>query len=362
MNEFEPSPKLFQSDPLTGARNQRAFFSWLLTSGGADTDSPLTLVALDMNSLRDLNARHGLAAGDEALRWAVSVMAEESSAPVYRIGGDEFVIVLSEEDQEASYAVATRVFDRLNMEAPQICLQSPVATIAVIHHANGEELARGNIIGEIDAAISEVKSDPTQAMRVFDRADIQPTEGLYTLVRDLMNQLGQLTTKLDEMRQLAHTDHTTGLPNIRAALRELERALTRSRFTGGPLAVLLIDGDDLGRYNEMGYSAGDEMIRNLGISIQKQIRGSDFVARWRMGDEFLVVLPGTPIDEAFIVGERIRSAVEQESESWPLPVTISAGLAGYPDHGETLSALLYHAEEAKDEAKRSGKNRISRAR
>ena len=351
----------FPPDPLTGASNQRAFFNWLLLSRKSHANLPFTLVALDLNNLRGLNASRGLDAGDDVLRWVTLVMKEETRAPVYRIGGDEFVIVLVGDDQGVSSALAHRVLDRLNKEGPQVHLQPPVATIAVIHFRNGQELLEGNIIGEIDAAISETKSDPTSAVRVFEANDIQPSEALYGMIRDLINQLEQMTTKLDEMRRLAHTDHTTGLPNIRAALQELETAVVKSRLRGEPLAILLIDGDDLGRYNEMGYSLGDEMIRNLGMAIQNQVRGSDFVARWRMGDEFVVLLPSTSIDEATSVAERIRSAIENASKAWPLPVTISTGLAAFPDHSDTLSELLYHAEEAKGEAKRLGKNRVVRA-
>jgi diguanylate cyclase (GGDEF)-like protein len=120
----------------------------------------------------------------------------------------------------------------------------------------------------------------------------------------------------------------------------------------------LIDGDDLKRYNEISYSVGDEMIRDLAHTQQSHLRGGDFLARWRMGDEFLLIMPGTPVEGAVVVGERVRSAVELESQTWPLPVTISAGLAAYPGHGESMSDLLVQAEEAKNTAKASGKNQV----
>lgn len=96
----------------------------------------------------------------------------------------------------------------------------------------------------------------------------------------------------------------------------------------------------------------------LGTTMQNHLRSKDFLARWRMGDEFLVIMPVTSLDEASAAAERIRSAVEQESKEWAQPVTISAGLAVYPTHGQNLGELVDRAEAAIDKAKSDGKNRI----
>ena len=118
----------------------------------------------------------------------------------------------------------------------------------------------------------------------------------------------------------------------------------------------MIDGDDLRRYNQISYAAGDEMIQWLGATLRDQLRPGDFLARWRVGDEFLVLLPATPLGQAAAVGSRLCRAVQQASEGWPLPVTISIGVAEYPRHGTDEVGLLRQAEAANDRAKALGKN------
>ncbi len=90
-----------------------------------------------------------------------------------------------------------------------------------------------------------------------------------------------------------------------------------------------------------------------------QTRASDLTGRWRVGDEFIIVMPETNREAALQAAERIRLAVESTSAQLPLPATISIGLAAYPGDGTTREALLNRAEEANGLAKRRGKNQIA---
>jgi diguanylate cyclase (GGDEF)-like protein len=104
--------------------------------------------------------------------------------------------------------------------------------------------------------------------------------------------------------------------------------------------------------------AGDEMIERVGSTLKNELRPSDFVARWRMGDEFFVLLPNTPAGNAVAVAERMRKTIERVSREWLFPITISAGVVGFPDNGETSTELMRRAEVALEHAKQRGKNRV----
>jgi diguanylate cyclase (GGDEF)-like protein len=119
-----------------------------------------------------------------------------------------------------------------------------------------------------------------------------------------------------------------------------------------------MDGDDLRRYNTLGYSAGDDVIRKLHNTLTSTLRPEDFFGRWRMGDEFILIMPDTDTEKAVLVCENLRMTVEKTSEQWLYPTTISGGLASYPKHGVSTNALLLHAETALKAAKKAGKNRV----
>ena len=122
---------------------------------------------------------------------------------------------------------------------------------------------------------------------------------------------------------------------------------------------MFIDGDDLRLYNDISYSAGDNMLRRLAGLLTEHLRPGDFIARWRVGDEFLVLLPSTKSDAAVTVAERLRSAVETKSKTWEIPVTISIGIAVYPSSGGTVEELLQAVEKAAKHSKDNGKNQIN---
>ena len=101
------------------------------------------------------------------------------------------------------------------------------------------------------------------------------------------------------------------------------------------------------------------MLRRLAGVLTEHLRPGDFIARWRVGDEFLILLPQTSNDAAFMVAERLRSAVEIKSKTWEIPVTISIGVSGYPSIGRTVEELLLSVEKALKESKDNGKNQIT---
>jgi diguanylate cyclase (GGDEF)-like protein len=179
------------------------------------------------------------------------------------------------------------------------------------------------------------------------------------VINTLPERLLSFASRLDVSNQLAYLDPNTQLPNSLAAEKEMEHTMQQAQRTNGSkFSILFIDGDNLRLYNDISYQAGDEMIRNLANTLSQHLRPGDFLARWRVGDEFFVILPETPSDKALHVAERLRAAVEDESKVWRIPVSISIGMAEYPASGASIRDLLDAVEKSAKQAKENGKNQV----
>ena len=148
----------------------------------------------------------------------------------------------------------------------------------------------------------------------------------------------------DQVRQLAVTDPLTGLSNYRTLINVMESEIQRSRRTGRPFSVLLLDLDKLKAINdEHGHLVGSRAICRLASVLRVHSRAMDTAARYG-GDEFAVVLPEAGEEAAIAVGRRICERLEKDGE-FP-QVTVSVGAAIFPRDGETIDALFNTADRA----------------
>jgi two-component system, cell cycle response regulator len=137
---------------------------------------------------------------------------------------------------------------------------------------------------------------------------------------------------------LAVTDPLTGLGNYRWLLQVLGAEVRRFDRTGRPFAVLLLDLDELKKVNDRyGHMVGSRALCRLGDVLRVQCRAIDTAARYG-GDEFAVVLPETSATAARVVAFRIRDQLARDNQQPPLSVSI--GVADYPQGGETIEDLL----------------------
>jgi diguanylate cyclase (GGDEF)-like protein len=165
---------------------------------------------------------------------------------------------------------------------------------------------------------------------------------------------------LDQVGKLAHTDSLTGLANRRVFEDALAREVARSKRTGAPVSLVLVDVDHFKSVNDSyGHQCGDEVLRAVAETLAGACREGDLPARYG-GEEFAVLLPGCPPREAYRVAQRLATAVREGD--LPVPVTISAGVAGMPMNAATADALLTAADTALYAAKNSGRDCITRAR
>ena len=186
--------------------------------------------------------------------------------------------------------------------------------------------------------------------------------------RRIGESVSQAAPVLANLRNLAvaeiraATDGLTGLPNKRVVTDALKRTFAQATLTKAPLALLLLDLDHFKQVNDQyGHAAGDQVLASVGAALRSVVRDRDFAGR-NGGEEFAVLLPDTDIAAALDIAERIRATIAEVTvPGTDVPVTVSVGVAGFPDHASTLERLDRLADAALYVAKRQGRNRVELA-
>jgi diguanylate cyclase (GGDEF)-like protein len=169
--------------------------------------------------------------------------------------------------------------------------------------------------------------------------------------------------RAQQLRRLSTIDRMTGVYNRGYFDERLGAELSRARRQSEPLAVVMLDVDHFKTFNDRyGHAAGDAGLRALTTLIRHSIRRSDLVARYG-GEEFVLVLPITTAGQAVDKLEAVRRAVAQLSIRLPKQetvarLTVSAGIAIFPEDGVTADELIDQADARLFEAKESGRNRV----
>lgn len=162
---------------------------------------------------------------------------------------------------------------------------------------------------------------------------------------------------------LSANDSLTGVLNRRSFEERWQSELARARRYGRPISVAVLDIDYFKQFNDRhGHAAGDAALAAVARSLRSRVRATDFVGRMG-GEEFAVALPETGSSAALALAEALRKAVAETPVVMPggrVPssVTISVGIASWPDNGEEISRLLDRADDRMYEAKLGGRNRV----
>lgn len=189
--------------------------------------------------------------------------------------------------------------------------------------------------------------------------------GGMELMHNVMEQL-TLTIANIKLRQeliaLSIRDHLTGLVNRRFMEEYLQKELLRANRNHTHAGIVFLDIDNFKLYNDTyGHKGGDAVLKGIGSLLLKKVRGGDIASRIG-GEEFIVIFPETDLETTFRRAEQISEAIRSmqvDLNGNPLgKVTVSAGIAAYPDHGIDIDSLLDFADRGLYKAKRNGRDRI----
>jgi diguanylate cyclase (GGDEF)-like protein len=377
------SSELLRIDPLTECKNFLGFLETCLNVSLSDSprddfmiETPVidhsqysAILFVDINDLSILKETKGRVYSDSVIHWMGILLREESNGTVSRLGVDEFAVLLKMDTQEEYSRYLECILERMNREARLLGFPESPADIALILY-DQSPTTLDTIFLCMWEAMARVKSDNEVHVMIFNASEFniasQVPPGWKSDAFDAMRWLSykaiyqvlEMDRNLEQTQQEAYTDAISGLPNMKAAMLNLEQSLQKSVTDRTPFSFIMIDGDNIRAYNNINYAAGDVMIRDLSNVLKDHLRPNDFVARWRSGDEFIVILPDTPIEDAQIIGERFRLAVKEASKDWLFPTTISIGVASYPIHGDSINSLIDKAESANKHAKEQGKDQV----
>ncbi len=183
-----------------------------------------------------------------------------------------------------------------------------------------------------------------------------------TLAEDMALALANLRLR-ETLRSQAIRDPLTGLFNRRYLEETMERELNRVKRQKSSLGVIMMDLDHFKDYNDaFGHGAGDDLLTALGNLLSTHVRGEDIACRYG-GEEFLLIMLGTPMEVALKRAEALRKAVKQMHQHYQgmKPSSISLGVAVYPNHGDTGAQLVRAADAALYRAKLAGRDRVMTA-
>ena len=164
------------------------------------------------------------------------------------------------------------------------------------------------------------------------------------------------------LENLSITDALTGIANRRHFEWRLSEEIERARRYKYPLSALMLDLDHFKQVNDnYGHQIGDIVLQQVAQRLRRILRRTDFLARYG-GEEFIVLAPQTPADRALILAERLRQVIAESpipvADNLQIHITISIGVAVFPNHAQNESELIGAADAALYKAKQMGRNRV----
>ena len=188
--------------------------------------------------------------------------------------------------------------------------------------------------------------------------------GIFMLIAWILGYYVKLETEhIEELKNMVNRDGLTGVYNHRYFHDTLGEKIKDATDRNEPISLLYIDIDNFKYYNDLnGHQKGDEVLKAIGQLLSQSVRAIDIVARYG-GEEFVVILPGADKQEGLSIAEKIRQTVEStyiiSQENQPTGnLTVSVGLATYPDNAKDDTELIKSADDALYRAKFFNKNRV----
>ncbi|MGE5540362.1 MAG: GGDEF domain-containing protein [Gemmatimonas sp.] len=258
-------------------------------------------------------------------------------------------------DSEAFSAAARRIEVAVSVLVKELAAAGDNARSygAALDNFSGE-LASAGSLESLRTALTRVLSETTRVE--------QAHRAIETRLQTTADEMNELRENLAAMRVEATTDPLTGLGNRKMFDHRLKELVAAAHAEGQPLSVIMADIDHFKRVNDThGHQVGDLLLRRVAETLVECVKGRDHTARYG-GEEFVVLLPGTPVQGAYVVAEEIRKTilakkVTRRSTGEVLgQITLSLGIAQLKK-GESGKDMVARADAALYAAKNSGRNR-----
>lgn len=246
---------------------------------------------------------------------------------------------------------AARSFDGLRFAARMRAYEA-TRNVPVLAVVDVEDRAR--VVKALEIGVNDLLARPIDPQELAARARTQIKRKRYT---------DYLRHNLDHSLELAVIDQLTGLYNRRYMASQVNVLAGRARRSGNPLSALVVDIDHFKKINDsFGHDVGDEVLREFAARLASNVRAVDLACRYG-GEEFVVLMPDTPIEGAHRIAERLRLHVagapfRVAGGRELLNATISVGVAATTQEDGAAESLLKRADEAVYAAKAKGRNRV----
>lgn len=216
-------------------------------------------------------------------------------------------------------------------------------------------MAQGELLGMLH--LQWGPPDPSLSEEARSSRQVSKKQLATTVTEQFALAVANLKLR-EALRIQSIRDPLTGLYNRRHMEESLAREIHRAKRHQKPLGIIMLDVDHFKRFNDTyGHEEGDVLLRELGTILQAGIRQEDIACRYG-GEEFLVMLPDAPLRNAVERAEMLRRQIRTGLKIKQEPVTVSIGVAVYPDHGLTGETVVGAADRALYQAKHAGRDRV----
>ena len=280
--------------------------------------------------------------GDFTSQFAKRLVEEQPVKPMSLSKDSQVVRWLANSDKPLSQELIDLApeFKRLSKEERDIIQGAEIELLFPIK-------SNGKLVGIL--ALSKKRS-----------GSLYPSDDIDLLI-ELVSEAAvaiENASRYDRARNRAQIDELTGLLNHRCFHERLDQEISRCSRFGDIFSLIFVDLDLFKTYNDVyGHLAGDEILRQTAQYITSSIRAIDMAFRYG-GDEFTIILPQAPLDDAYGIADRIRKRIESEMDSKEASLTCSLGIASWPTDGVMREEIVQAADAALYFSKQAGRNRV----